>query len=79
MSISINYYGYNRGRIGIYTDREREQMTLDFNVIESLILLDGLNEIVRQKKRRNEIDRNIANELIIKIHETVESELENGE
>ena len=54
-------------------------MTLDFNVIEALILLDGLNEIVRQKKRRNEIDRNIANELIIKIHNAVESELNNGD
>ena len=54
-------------------------MTLEYNVIESLILLDGLNEIVRQKKRRNEIDRNIANELIIKIHKAVESELNNGD
>ena len=54
-------------------------MTLEYNVIESLILLDGLNEIVRQKKRRNEIDRNIANELIIKIHNAVESELNNGD
>lgn len=54
-------------------------MTLDFNVTEALILLDGLNEIVRQKKRKSEIDRNIANELIIKIHKAVESELNNGD
>lgn len=54
-------------------------MTLEFNVTEALVLLNGLNEIVRQKKRRKEIDRNIANELIIKIHKAVESELNNGD
>lgn len=53
-------------------------MTLEYNAVEALILMDGLNGIIRQKKRRNEIDRNIANELLYKICKAVESELDNG-
>jgi hypothetical protein len=52
-------------------------MTLDFNVADSLILIDGLNQIVRQKKRKAEIDRKRASELIIEIYKIVESELDN--
>ena len=53
---------------------EREQMILEYNVVEALIMLDGLKQIIRSEYT-NEVDRNIANELIVKIRKAVESEL----
>ena len=49
-------------------------MILEYNVVEALIMLDGLKQIIRSEYT-NDVDRNIANELIVKIREAVESEL----
>lgn len=51
MSISINYYGYNRGRIGIYTDREREQMSIQITDAEALLILAMMRKVTIERDK----------------------------